>query len=130
MTSPAASSSSADPAHQPPRVSRPHRCNDRVEDVLQVRENSRAKKRSLFSNALLLSPRPPLSFSSSLSLPSFQAFVSLRLDLLRPALSTLVDCLRSEPGSEPRGPYQVLKEGSKFLRERVIDADGKVVEEE
>ena len=80
----------------------------------------------------LLSPLDLLSFCSpvfsSSSLP-FQAFVSLRLDLLRPALSTLVDCLRSEPGSEPRGSYQVLKEGSKFLKERVIDSDGKIVED-
>jgi len=70
-----------------------------------------------------------LLFSSPLSSSFFQAFVSLRLDLLRPALSTLVDCLRSEPGSEPRGSYQVLKEGSKFLKERVIDEDGKIVNE-
>ena len=83
----------------------------------------------------MLNLRPPLFLSlvllflSSLSLSVAQAFVSLRLDLLRPALSTLVECLRSEPGSEPRGAYQVLKEGSKFLKERVIDADGKIVDE-
>jgi hypothetical protein len=77
---------------------------------------------SFFLCSFLSQPRPP---SNLLLLP--QAFVSLRLDLLRPALSTLFECLRSEPGSEPRGSYQVLKEGSAFLKERVIDGDGKII---
>lgn len=136
MSSPA-SSSSADPAHQPPRVSRPHRCNDRIEDVVQVRENRRKNVFSLLAFFQLLffvfsipRPQPPLKKKTISSSSLQKAFVSLRLDLLRPALSTLVDCLRSEPGSEPRGSYQVLKEGSKFLKERVIDSDGKTVVDE
>lgn len=136
-SSPASSSSSADPAHQPPRISRPHRCNDRVEDVVQVRNNGRKGKFSLFFSIALfrfLNTSTSTSTSTSCSQKKKkkktpQAFVSLRLDLLRPALSTLVECLRSEPGSEPQSSYQVLKDGGKFLKERVIDSDGKIVDE-
>jgi len=60
------------------------------------------------------------SFLPSTTATTCQAFVSLRLDLFRPALSTLIECLRSEPGSEPKKPYQVLKDGKPFLEERVV----------
>lgn len=120
-SSPASSSSSsADPKHQPPRVSRPHRCNDRVEDVVQVNTRRERTTKNQISIAFFLSLF--VSFSTSTTFQPSPSSSGLCLPPPRPPQARPLHALRVPSFRTGLGASRLLSgaEG----RERVPEGEG------
>jgi hypothetical protein len=109
---------------------RPHRCNARVEDFVQVCIRSKPGAQDCPVVAAFLpacrvckSMLGHLVAATTLRSPLMQAVVTWDYaGKIQPAWRLMRQCFKSEPGQEPREPYLVIKDPQAYLDPRRLYA--------